>query len=228
MLVVVFDGEEKAYEGRKALRELDAQGSVLVHAAVVVSRGPDGSAAVRKEDGGPLGTVRGTSLGGLVGLLGGPAGAAVGAVTGMTLGLISDLETARVGTDFVGDVQAALTPGKAALIADVDEELTEKVDDRMEALGGIVHRRAVSEVRDIENDEDDRAIKVEIEHLRTEHAQSRPQRKAKLEERIKQLEVKVKARLQRTTRRREAAQREDGAKAAARESRAAQASAKLR
>jgi uncharacterized membrane protein len=227
MLVVVFDGEEKAYEGRKALRELDAQGKVLVHAAVVVSRGPDGSAAVRKEDGGPHGTVLGTSLGGLVGLIAGPAGAAIGAVTGMTLGLISDLETARVGTDFVEDVQAALTPGKAALVADVDEEWTEQVDDRMEALGGIVQRRAVSEVRDTENGEDDAAIDAEIDHLRTEHAQSRAQRKAKLEQRVKELQAKVQARLQRTRRWRETERREDEAKAAARRSRAELTPAKL-
>ena len=183
-LVVVFDGEEKAYEGRKALRQLDAEGSVQVYAAVVVARAADGSAAVKKEDGGPLGTVLGTSLGGLIGLLGGPAGAAIGAVAGMGLGLIGDLETSRIGTDFVEDVQAALTPGKAALIADVDEEWTERVDDRMEALGGTVYRRSLSDVRDTANDEDDAAIKAEIAQLKAEHAQARTEHKAKLRDRL--------------------------------------------
>jgi uncharacterized membrane protein len=226
-LVVVFDGEEKAYEGRKALRQLDAEGSVLVFAAVVVGRAADGSVGVMKEDGGPLGTVLGTSLGALIGLIGGPAGAAVGAVAGMSAGLIGDLEASRIGTDFVEDVQAALKPGKAALIADVDEEWTERVDDRMEALGGTVYRRSLSDVRDTANDEDDAAIKAELAQLKADHAQARTERKAKLRDRLNQLDARLQALLQRAKERREAARREAQEKVALLKTRAAQARARV-
>lgn len=33
MLVVVFDDESKAYEGSHALKQLDAEGSITIHAA---------------------------------------------------------------------------------------------------------------------------------------------------------------------------------------------------
>ena len=40
MLVVVFDGEGKAYEGKKALWALDAEGSISVYASAVVAKNP--------------------------------------------------------------------------------------------------------------------------------------------------------------------------------------------
>ena len=227
ILVAVFDGEEKAYEGRKALRQLDAEGSVLVYSAVVVARGVDGSAGVKKEDGGPLGTVLGTTLGALVGLLGGPAGAAVGGVAGMTLGLITDLETARIGTDFVEDVQTALKPGKAAMIADVEEEWTERVDEQMEALGGTVYRRSLSYVRDTADDEDEASIRSEIAQLKAEHAQARTEQKAKLRDRLNELDSRLEERLQRAKERRERAREEARAKVALLKTRAAQARARV-
>ena len=55
MLVVVFDTEKKAYEGKKALMELDGEGSIVVYAYAVVSKDADGKVTVRQsDDAGPL------------------------------------------------------------------------------------------------------------------------------------------------------------------------------
>jgi hypothetical protein len=40
------------------------------------------------------------------------------------------------------DVATALTPGKYAVVADVDEDWVTPVDTRMEAVGGVVFRRS--------------------------------------------------------------------------------------
>ena len=37
MLVVVFDNENKAYEGKKALLQLDGEGSISVYAYTVLA-----------------------------------------------------------------------------------------------------------------------------------------------------------------------------------------------
>jgi uncharacterized membrane protein len=77
MLVVVFDNEAKAYEGKKALQQLDNEGSVSVYAYAVLTKNADGTASIKQgDDAGPLGTLVGTSLGSLIGLLGGPTGLA--------------------------------------------------------------------------------------------------------------------------------------------------------
>jgi len=226
MLVVVFDSEGKAYEGRKALLQLSAEGSIFVYASVVVAKGADGAAAVKEDDSAPLGTLLGTSLGSLVGLLGGPAGAAIGAVSGMTAGLIADLENARIGEDFIDDVRKALSPGKVAVVADVDEDWTTPVDTRMESLGGKVFRRAISDVRDTANDEDSAAIKADLAQSKAEHAQARAERKGKLQERIDKLDSKLQARLQQAKDRRQAAQDAAKAKVAALKAKAVVARAK--
>jgi len=227
MLVVVFDDQGKAYEGRKALRQLDAEGSLFVHAAVVIVRNPDGTTSVVQEDVGPLGMLVGTSLGSLIGLLGGAPGAAIGAVSGFAAGLIADLETSRVGEDFIDDVGKALSPGKAALVADVDEDWTTPVDTRMESLGGTVFRRSLSDVRDTADDEDSAAIKAEIAEIKAENAEARAERKAKLQDRLNQLDAKLQARLRQLKERRQAAERAAQAKIAAMKARAAKAKGKV-
>src|SRR6516165_5661508 len=83
MLVVVFDNESKAYEGKKTLLQLDGEGSITVYAYAVLAKHADGSATIKQgDDSGPIGSLLGTSMGSLIGLLGGPAGVAIGASAG--------------------------------------------------------------------------------------------------------------------------------------------------
>ena len=213
MLVVVFDDEKKAYEGKSALVQLDAEGSIFLYATAVVTKATDGTVAVKQEDPGPVGSLIGTSAGALIGLLAGPVGAAIGALSGLTLGMIGDIDQARIGADFIDDVRKALTPGKVGLLAEVDEDWTTPVDTRMEKLGGTVFRRSVSEVRDIANDEDAAAIRADIAQYKAERAQASAELKTKLLERINQLDTKLQARIQKAKERREAAKRAAQAKA---------------
>lgn len=50
MLVVVFDNETKAYEGKKALLQLDGEGSLSVYAYAVLAKYADGTATVKQGD----------------------------------------------------------------------------------------------------------------------------------------------------------------------------------
>ena len=87
MLVVVFDNEDQAYQGQRALLQLDGEGSISVYGYAVLAKHPDGTATVKQgDDMGPLGTLLGTSLGSLIGILGGPAGVADGASVGVLTG----------------------------------------------------------------------------------------------------------------------------------------------
>ncbi|MBN1139292.1 MAG: hypothetical protein JXM73_22135, partial [Anaerolineae bacterium] len=69
VLVVVFDGESKAYEGSRALQDLQHEGSINLYAKAVVARGADGAVAIKQEgDMGPIGTGVGLLTGSLIGL----------------------------------------------------------------------------------------------------------------------------------------------------------------
>jgi uncharacterized membrane protein len=226
MLVVVFENEKKAYEGTKVLRQLDLDGSITVYAHAVVVKNPDGAVIAReRDDEGPFGLLVGIALGALLGALGGPAGLAIGATAGLLAGGAADLDNARVGEDFIDDVTNALLPNRAAVVAEIEEDATGPLDTQMEAIGGTVFRRALSEVKHTIHDEQIAAIKADLAQMKAEHAQARAERKAKLQEKINQLDSKLQAQLQKAKERREAAQREARAKVEILQAKAAAAKA---
>jgi len=214
MLVVVFDSESKAYEGKTALGQLADEGSISVYADAVIAKNADGTASLKQGEGaGPIGTLAGTAFGSLVGMLGGPVGLVAGATAGMAAGAAGDLGAASLGSDFVEDVVKALKPGKIALVAEVEEEWTTPVDTRMEALGGDVFRRSVAAVADKIQEEHVAAMKADWTQMKAEHAQASAERKAKLTERINSLGSRIESRIHADKERRETGAREAKAKA---------------
>jgi uncharacterized membrane protein len=213
MLVVVFDSENKAYEGKKALSQLDNEGSIVVYGYAVIGKNPDGTTTLKKsDDPGPMGTLVGTLLGSLIGLLGGPVGLAIGAGVGLLAGGTVDLNYATVGEDFVDDVKQALQPNRFAVVAEIQEDWTTPVDSRMEAIGGTVYRRALSEVKHTLHDEHVAAMKADLAQMRAEQAKAHTDRKAKLQEKINQLDSKIQAQLEKAKEQRQAAERQEKAK----------------
>jgi len=214
MLVVVFDTESKAYEGKKALVQLDGEGSIVVYALAVVAKNADGTASVRQtDDPGPLGTLVGTSLGSVIGLLGGPAGLAIGAMVGLLAGSTADLNNARISDDFIDDINKELLPGKFAVAAEIQEDWTTPVDTRMEAIGGNVFRRALSDVKHTVDSEEVAAMKADMAQMKAEQAKAHADRKGKLQEKINQLDSKIQARLEKAKEQRLAAELRAKAKA---------------
>jgi len=228
MLVVVFDNETKAYEGKKALMQLDAEGSISVYAHAVLTKHADGSPTIKQEDDyGPIGTLTGTALGFLIGLLGGPVGALIGTTAGLAGGGFFDLNNARIGEDFIDDVTKVLLPNRVAVVAEIEEEWTTPVDTRMEAIGGIVFRRALSEVKHTIHEENVNAMKADLAELKAEHAKAHADRKAKLQEKINQLDSKIQAQLQKAKDKRAAVEREAQAKVQVLKAKAAASKAKV-
>jgi len=227
MLVVVFDNEVKAYEGKTALLELDNEGSISVYAYAVLAKHADGTASVKQgDDAGPIGTLLGTSFGSLIGLLGGPVGLAVGASAGIVAGTAVDVNNARIGEDFIDDVTKLLTANKFAVVAEIEEDWTTPVDTRMEAIGGTVFRRALADVKHTIHEENVAAMKADLAQMKAEQAKAHADRKAKLQEKINKLDAKIQEQLQKAKERREAAERQAQAKVQVLKAKAAAAKAK--
>ena len=228
MLVVVFDSESKAYEGKKALLQLDSEGSIRVYGYAVVAKSADGKATIKQgDDVGPLGTLVGTSLGSLIGAIAGPVGLAIGATAGFTGGISADLYNSGVGDDFVDDVSKSLLPSRVAVVAEIDEDWTTPVDTRMEAIGGIVFRRALSEVKHQVHEENVNAMKADLASFKAEQTQAHADRKGKLQEKINQLDSKIQAQLQKAKEKRAGRELESQAKAKVLAAKAVVAEAKV-
>jgi uncharacterized membrane protein len=185
MLVVVFDNEKKAYEGVKALKELHDEASLTLYATAVIARDANGKVIVKESaDPGPIGTAVGLLTGSLIGLIAGPVGVAVGASSGVIGGVVYDLVQLGVGSDFLDEVSHQLTPGKVAIVGEIDEEWVTPLDTRMETLGGIVDRRARWDVVDAQIDREIAADKAEFVKLKAEHSKAVGDTKAKLKAKV--------------------------------------------
>ena len=149
VIFVGFDTEQQAYGGDRALRDMHNDGTLTLYNHAVVVKQADGKVVIRQTpDVEPIGTVSGMITGGLIGLLGGPVGAAVGLSTGTLMGAAFDLTKEGLDTDFVEDAGARLEKGKAAVIAEIDEDWQVPLDTRMEGLGGKLLRQTPTQIED--------------------------------------------------------------------------------
>jgi uncharacterized membrane protein len=185
MVVVVFDDEKKAYEGVKTLKELHDEASLTLYASAVIARDAKGKVIVKEAaDQGPIGTATGLLTGSLIGLLGGPVGLVVGAYGGAVGGAAYDLVQVGVSSDFLEEVSQTLTPGKVAVVAEIDEEWVTPLDTKMEKLGGIVDRRARWDVIDAQVDRQIAADQAEFAKLKAEHSKAVGDAKTKLKAKV--------------------------------------------
>jgi uncharacterized membrane protein len=229
MIVVVFDNETKAYEASRALNELDAEGSIAIHAESVVSKQANGTVSVKQADGDfPIRTLGGTAIGSLIGLLGGPVGVAVGAGTGAIAGSFGDLYVAGVDADFLSEVTSMLIPGTHAVVADISEEWVTPVDTRMEALNGIIFRTTRSAFEQDQRAKDEAVLRAEIGQMKAEHARAKAERKAKLQAKIDQLNAKLQQKLDQAKQRSEQIKRETAAKVEALQKKAAKSQGEVK
>jgi uncharacterized membrane protein len=194
MLAIIFNNELKAYEGARALQELQHEGSINLYAKAVIARDASGKVEVKQQgDMGPIGTAVGLLVGGLVGMIGGPVGLAIGASVGTVGGMVHDLASIGVSQDFLDEVEESLEPGKAAVVAEVWEESTLPVDTSMEDLGGAVLRHTRREVLDDPIEKDIAALKFDLAELEAERDRASRERRARLQKQVDTTRGKLQA-----------------------------------
>lgn len=194
ILVVVFDSESKAYQGSRALAQLDAEGSIATHAELVIQKNDDGTVTVKQLDGDlSVRTRDGAALRSLVGLLGGPID--MGVAAGTLAGAIRDLRVAGVNAQFLDQVTDALAPGKYAALADISEQCVTPVDTKMEPLGGAVFRPPWDGDENEQRAMEVAVLRAEIAELKCEFARACADRRAKIRTAIDELSAKLQGKL---------------------------------
>jgi uncharacterized membrane protein len=208
MVVAVFPELSKALAGRDALKSLDHDKSVYLYGYAMVTKQTDGTIAIIEEHDWPWGhrTLLGSDIHSLICLLNGTAG-------GQLASCIANLDNAQVSADFVDQIARELTPGKLAIVADIDEEWTTWLDLPIEELGGVIYRCPLVVAREAANSTEVAAMKADLAQLKAEHAQASADRQAKLDERLKRLDATIQQRLENAKKRHEAAEAKAQAKA---------------
>lgn len=193
-VVVIFSDEKKAYEGLRVLRELDEEGALSLYSNAVVQRAVEGWVAVKdRQTEGPVGLGVGTLVGGLIGMFAGPAGAVVGAGGGAVVAAVRDLFNLGVGSDFLETIGKELAPGKTALVAEISEEWVTPLDNRMEAIGGVVIREWRDDFIDDELQKRIDKRKAELAQRRAEFAAARAEKAGAMKNAVSKAEQTLRA-----------------------------------
>jgi uncharacterized membrane protein len=193
-IVAVFNDEKSVYDGVRALDDLDNEATVTFYEGAVIAKDADGTVRVLDwEHEGPIGTLTGMMLGSLVGMIAGPAGMVMGAASGSLGGLMIDAARTGVNDEFLSGIMDELSPGKFALVAEIDEAWTIPLDTAMEKAGGMLFR---AWRMDVENEQIDREIEAnerELAQLEEEWQQAVDENKAKIQEKIDATKAKFAA-----------------------------------
>ena len=136
--VAVFPDERTASNGSRALKELIELGTT-VDASVVVVKHANGNISVLDRSGKEShATAIAAMIGGLAGLPAGPLAVAMGAAGGALIGVSAELTDRGVDARFLTKISHELAPGKAAIVADLEDDSWPLFDARMKDLGGTV------------------------------------------------------------------------------------------
>ena len=191
ILIAVFDSEAAANSGLQALHRLHAQGDITLYATGVMMKDAGGVITVKTplvEE--PVGAALGLAVGSMIGLLGGPVGVAVGAVTGTVAGAVRDFWVAGVGLDFIDEAEKFMQPGKAALVAEIEEDWVNPVDAALEDAGAHVFRRSRAEAAQAWLSQDISTFKSEMDALESEADRATGDAQERLQSKLKAARVR--------------------------------------
>jgi uncharacterized membrane protein len=194
MLVTIFNEPNKAYEACPALKQMHDEGCITIYSLALVFQNRQGKISFRDvSDGRSLGLNATPATCGLVRLLGAPLRIAAKASAGTLSDLLNDYQNVGVSIDFLDQVSKHMAPGKTAVVAEVDEDWALAVDTKMEALGGVVLRRARAEVEDLQLERDISMLKADIAGLKAAAAYASRDTRAQIEARIHVVQSELQA-----------------------------------
>jgi uncharacterized membrane protein len=169
---------------------LHSEGNLTVYGVAVVTKDKDNQILVKDAaESGPLGMAVGALVGGLIGVLGGPAGLLAGVAGGAVIGGMGDLFNLGLSAKFIEEVATELSPGKTAVIAEVDESWETPLDSRMAAIGGTVLRNWRADIEDEQIAAEIAARRADYHHLKSEIAHGEASAKTLLKTKVEQAQT---------------------------------------
>lgn len=167
-------------------------GDITLYAAAVISKDTAGELQLKAgTERGAIGAATGLLAGSLIGAVGGPLGLVAGAATGTFAGLLFDMNSGDVNSDFAANVSRALMNGKTAVVAEIDETWTVPVDTRLAESNAIVFRRLKHEIAEDQLARESKAIATELKQLKEELSEAGEDSKVKIKSAVAKLEEKA-------------------------------------
>jgi len=137
-----FQTQKNALRGAEVLRNLQAERCTRIYAAAVISRSVTGELSrIELIKRGHAASAAGALIGGVAALSFGPLAVLIGATGGALIGYSAELLHEDDAANVAKTTSRALDPGKAAVVAEIDEHGSTELAARMERVGGSVLRK---------------------------------------------------------------------------------------
>lgn len=141
-IVAIFPDLASAQEGIRTLKGLASERVIQLHGAATVTKAEGGKLTMKvTAHDGPAVVAAGAMIGGLAGLAIGPLATAILAAGGAVFGVSAGLTNRGAGMSFARKVTQDLSPGLAAVVADVTTEDVALLVTDLEGVGGTVTRQ---------------------------------------------------------------------------------------
>ena len=136
-------------------------------------------------------TFSGGLFGSLIGVLGGPIGMLLGGVTGAAIGATTDEVKSEAATTLLDAVTEKLQDGSVAIVALVNEESEEPLDNVLKPFDAIIMRLDIAFV----TEEVAEAKRLELEMQNQVREQMKAERKKQLEDKKQELSAAVQSKI---------------------------------
>ena len=195
IIAVSFEDSNHPYDAVTKLQELDQQGQVELYEARVVERRTTGELDVKESvrgrgDDVGMATASGGLIGLLIGVIAGPVGMLLGGSMGLTTGAVIDLETDERDDSVLSSFVRHIQPGETTVLAHVNEQVDEVVDNAMAGLGGRVFRQCAAEVEAELAAAEEARRKAEDEARRELRQERQAQKKEEIDHKLNELKAK--------------------------------------
>jgi uncharacterized membrane protein len=178
MLVAVFERERHAAAATCAIKDLCEDGVLLVYAFAVIAKAAGRISVVDSTGDDCSDPVLGVATRNLIDLLAEPSCSGHDANLDATAG--GKMAKAGIDAVFLDEVARHLSSGKAAIVAEIEEEMTTAMDAVLESQGGIVFRCVRGEIMDTEIALELDTLHSEIQALKKQMLQTPEESKAEL------------------------------------------------
>ena len=137
-MAAIFENRKSAEQARNAIRSLEREGSLSVHGLAVIERDAVGQLQIVETPSGLLGQGVSVLLSELNSAVFRPPAPALGFLE--DLGSWEDLVDFGVTPNFIQKLASELIPGKAAVLAEIEEDWITPLDSCIEGMGGVIMR----------------------------------------------------------------------------------------
>lgn len=150
VIVAFFKETPSAIDASHKLTELESYGDISIDEIAIFHKDDSGKiTALKTEDSDGINTLVGMSGGILIGALAGPVGLLAGSLIGTITGAIFDSKNSTLANNFVSKVKENMLPNTTVIIAEVEEDSTDYINEAIKQSGGSVLRTSVENVKEI-------------------------------------------------------------------------------